>query len=132
MEKKSKQANKNHQKTIFDVKFFLSPGLCVLFLAGGQCCLPSQHLSPCEFSSTYKAILHPPYHQGGVFPPRRSGGEGAPPLAVAWVVLGLFPWMLRSCLVPSKDKSKVFLVHLGNPELLQSAAWQLVMRSQEV
>lgn len=34
--------------------------------------------------------------------------------------------------MPSKDKSKVFLAHLGNPELLQSATCQLVMRSPEV
>lgn len=34
--------------------------------------------------------------------------------------------------MPSKDKSKGFLAHLGNPELLQSTTCQLVMRSQEV
>lgn len=76
----------------------------------------------------------PSLPSGRGVPPRMFRGEGAPPLAVVWVVLGLLPWAVCSgtSLCHPKDKSKAFLAHLGNPELLQSTRCQLVMRAQEV
>lgn len=65
-------------------------------------------------------------------PPRRFRGEGAPPLALVWVVLGLLPWTLQEPPCAIQRQIKGFSCYLGNPELLQSTTCQLVMRSQEV
>lgn len=145
--KKSKQTNKNHQKTIYDENTFhlLPQGMlgdvppfsfpqayCVLcFLAGGQCCWPSHGLFSQGVQQCLQAILHPPHHHAGESPPRRFRGEGAPPLALVWVVLGLLPWTVCSGTIWRQIKG-FSLAHLGDPELTQSAACQPVVRSQEV
>lgn len=98
--------------------FFLSPLVPIVCFAfwqeGSAVGLPSfisQWAQQC-----LQGILHPPYHQAGVSPPRRFRGEGAPPLALVWVVLGLFPWMVSSgtALCHPKTNQRFFLL-IGKP-----------------
>lgn len=98
--------------------FSFPQAYCVFyFLAGGQCCWHSHCLFSQWVQQCSQAILHPPYHQAGESPPRRFRGEGAPPLAVVWVVLELLPWTVFSgtTLCHPKTNQRFFSCSFGKP-----------------
>lgn len=114
--------------------FTFPQAYCVFyFLEGGQCCWPSRHLFSQWVQRCLQAIFHPPYHQAGEPHPGGLEEKGNH----IWLFVGgagaaSLDSLFRNCPVPSKDKSKIFLAHLGNPELHQSTTCHHVRRSQEV
>lgn len=140
-----KQTNKNHQKTITFHHLpqgmpgvvppfpFPRPIVCVTFWQESSAvCLPIIY-SPSESSSAVRPFLTLPTIRQGSPHPGGLGEKGHPRgCCVGDAGMVFLGQSVQECPMPSKDKSKAFLAHLGNSELLQSTPCQLVLRSQEV
>lgn len=149
--KASKQTNKNHQKTIYDVKtcfitchkgclvvspFFPFPRLIVCFTfwqEGNAVGLPIVY-SAIESNSAYRPFFTLPTIRQGSPHPGGLGEKGHHLWLLCGWCWGCFPGQSVQeppCAI-QRQITGFPLAHLGNPELLQSTTCQLGMRCQEV